>query len=157
MQVITFPLRLFMDPGGADRLWTRERVEAQLLAGHRPKPGVAIVRVAGRYEAVDSQYADVVEPLNWIARFVPDRREALVLRTWLRCQAEAKSRLGSDASFSEQCRDRGWNRSTAEEVRRRAAKRIVAGLNNEQKPLDTRKTGVGISPSPARRPVLVGA
>lgn len=147
-----------MDPGAADKgLWTRERVEAAILEALRPKPGVTIIRGGAGYRALDHQHADLVEPLNWAARFVPDQRERRILQEWLRCKRETMAGAGFDASFNQVCIEREWKRSTAEDARRRATSRIVAGLNAEQSQLDNRKTRIRVSASPATEPSFIEA
>ena len=126
-----------MDQKGTSGPWTAEQVEARLVDAYRKLPGAPVYSAGGRVHAGMSGGSNpTVEALNWTARFVPDREERLALLTWARCCA-------TGASFAEHCRGRGWNRSTVEERRRRAAGRIAACLNSEQRGLDNRKTCVG--------------
>lgn len=106
---------------------TRLTVEAALIAMYRALPGCPmLVRASGidvRSGATLSPRDDLREPLMWGRRFCPDDKFGRhILGTWARCQA-------TKSSFGEQCRELGWNRSTAEDARRRAADRIAAGLN----------------------------
>ena len=146
-----------MATGLEDGLWTREGVEAKLLETLRPKPGVTIVRSGSRYRAIDPQHNDLVEPLNWPARFVPDPRERRMLQIWLRCRSETIAGAGFDASFATAIAERGWSRSTAEDVRRRAAQRIADGLNRDRTILDNRKTRIGSDLLQANRPSFIEA
>ena len=117
--------------------WTAEQVEARLVDAYRRLPSAPVYSDGGFvHTGMSGGSNPTTEALSWISRFFPNRTDAVTLLDWARCMA-------TGTSFGEHCRERGRNRSTAEERRRRASGRIAACLNSEQRGLDNRKTCVG--------------
>jgi hypothetical protein len=114
--------------------FTRADIETQLIEAIRRRPWHTLYRAG---ELV-TQNPDI-EPLNWVARLVPDRDERIALLTWARCRAATES-------ARERYRELGWSRPRAERLRRRALGKILDGLRKAELGLDSETNGLGRSP-----------
>ena len=134
----------------AGETWTREIVEARLIATFRKMPSCPVFSVGSSRmrTASGDRRTEMTDVLEWadLLRDDPDGR--LQLWTWARCQA-------TGSSFTEVCSAWPWSRATVERGRRRAAVALAAALNrralqprgemSDQVALDSEKTGVVIS------------
>lgn len=108
-----------------DAFWTPQLVGAHLTQAFRVVPHHAVYSRGGQFGGLagDPAAAAAAEAFSWGPRFLRDYpRPKLLLFTWARCRAQSES-------WSDLCRERGWNRSTAELGRQRAAAVIAGGLN----------------------------
>ena len=133
-----------MDTLGESGLdWTRDLVEACLIAAFRALPFHPVFRQRARILPALGDASQHTAALNWVARFAPDERDGQTLLTWASCKATGKS-------VRERYRELRWNRSSAERARRRASAWIAACLIKEQQALDSGTNSPGAS-----RPVEV--
>ena len=137
------------DPHGTP--WTRQRVEARLVAAFRAMPWCPIFRRGPANRTLTNGRNAVTAVLDWASLLDRDPDGRAYLWAWARCQATRES-------FSEHCSERGWRRSTAEAGRRRGAEAIARSLsgNEPSRPLDTKKTRVrsNVSDVAASEPVV---
>ena len=108
---------------GTRQAWTRDEVEAKLVATFALMPCCPVYGRDGRLRAAATGEAnDLTAVLGWAGMLDEDRDARKVLWAWARCRATRDS-------FGELCREMGWPRATAEAARRRGADAIAARLN----------------------------
>ena len=103
--------------------WTKQKVEANLIAAFRVMPSIPVFASGKRFLAVGAEDRDdVTIVLGWASILDRDIGARKYLWAWARCRANG-------TSFGALCVGMGWPRTTAETARRRGAAAIAQALN----------------------------
>lgn len=125
-------------------MWTRERVEARLIAAFRAMPACPVYGHGPRIKTATDDQNSLTAVLNWARLLDRDPAARKYLWAWARCRA-------TKDSYGALCRAMGWKRPTAEDGRRRGAMTIAKVLHSAalqsvaQARLDNHKDATGLS------------